>query len=111
MQTEIFEHARCLACRLRLRPRMLRGVEKRDQSVTLLGQRLSMPVGISPTAFQRLANPIGEEGTAMGELTYSSSPTGESVVYGTLSWSRGPEYQDELKANNNNIIVYFLHLK
>ncbi|EEC09188.1 glycolate oxidase, putative, partial [Ixodes scapularis] len=47
--------------RLRLRPRVLRNVAERRIEVTLLGdQKLSMPVGISPTAFQKLAHPDGE---------------------------------------------------
>ncbi|XP_040066144.1 hydroxyacid oxidase 1-like [Ixodes scapularis] len=46
---------------LRLRPRVLRNVAERRIEVTLLGdQKLSMPVGISPTAFQKLAHPDGE---------------------------------------------------
>ncbi|CAN7940183.1 unnamed protein product, partial [Ixodes hexagonus] len=51
--------------RLRLRPRVLRNVALRNMEVTLLGdQKLSMPVGISPTAFQKLAHPDGEVATA-----------------------------------------------
>ncbi|XP_077511323.1 2-Hydroxyacid oxidase 1-like isoform X3 [Amblyomma americanum] len=52
--------------RLRLLPRMLRDVSRRDLSVTLLGgrERLSFPVGISPTAMQRMAHPDGEAATA-----------------------------------------------
>ncbi|XP_040075698.1 hydroxyacid oxidase 1-like [Ixodes scapularis] len=47
--------------RLRLRPRVLRNVAERRIEVTLLGdQKLSMPVGISPTAFQKMAHPEGE---------------------------------------------------
>ncbi|CAN7942292.1 unnamed protein product, partial [Ixodes hexagonus] len=47
--------------RLRLRPRVLRNVADRKLEVTLLGdQRLSMPVGISPTAFHKMAHPDGE---------------------------------------------------
>lgn len=51
--------------RLRLRPRVLRDVETRDKTVTLLGsQKLSMPIGISPTGFQKFAHPEGEKATA-----------------------------------------------
>ncbi|XP_040068422.1 hydroxyacid oxidase 1-like [Ixodes scapularis] len=47
--------------RLRLRPRVLRNVAERSIEVTLLGdQKLSMPVGISPTAFHKMAHPDGE---------------------------------------------------
>ncbi|KAG8182346.1 hypothetical protein JTE90_010112, partial [Oedothorax gibbosus] len=41
-------------------PRMLRNTAKRDLSVTVLGERISMPIGIAPAAYQRLAHPDGE---------------------------------------------------
>jgi len=50
--------------RVRLRPRVLRDVSKRDLTTHLLGHRLSMPVLVSPTAFHRLAHPDGELATA-----------------------------------------------
>ncbi len=48
----------------RLLPRMLRGVTEVDISTTVLGQRISMPVLLAPTAFQRQAHPDGELATA-----------------------------------------------
>ena len=48
----------------RLIPRVLRGCEKRELSVSLLGCRASMPVLIAPTAFHRLFHPDGELATA-----------------------------------------------
>ncbi|KAB2348346.1 alpha-hydroxy acid oxidase [Actinomadura rudentiformis] len=50
--------------RLALLPRVLRGAEKRQLDVTLLGRRASMPVLVAPTAFHRLAHPEGERATA-----------------------------------------------
>ncbi|XP_040069548.1 hydroxyacid oxidase 1 [Ixodes scapularis] len=51
--------------RLRLRPRVLKNVAQRNMEVTLLGdQRLSMPLAISPTAFQKMAHSDGELATA-----------------------------------------------
>jgi len=52
--------------RIKLRPRMLRGVDDCDTSVTLLGERLSLPVLVAPTAYQRLAHPEGEAAMARG---------------------------------------------
>jgi 4-hydroxymandelate oxidase len=46
--------------RIRLAPRMLVDVTKRDTSTTVLGQNISMPIMIAPTAFQRMAHPDGE---------------------------------------------------
>jgi len=52
--------------RISLIPRVLRGAAERDLAVTLLGQRVSMPVVIAPTAFHRLAHADGECATARG---------------------------------------------
>ncbi|MEV7091505.1 alpha-hydroxy acid oxidase [Amycolatopsis sp. NPDC051045] len=49
---------------LRLVPRVLRGSDKRDLSLTLLGTPSSMPILVAPTAFHRLAHPDGELATA-----------------------------------------------
>jgi L-lactate dehydrogenase (cytochrome) len=45
-------------------PNILRGVETVDMSVTVLGQRLAMPVYCSPTALQRLFHHQGERAVA-----------------------------------------------
>lgn len=50
--------------RVRLRPRCLVDVSSRDLSTIVLGQRVSMPVLVAPTAFQRMAHPDGEIATA-----------------------------------------------
>ncbi|OXU29923.1 hypothetical protein TSAR_004386 [Trichomalopsis sarcophagae] len=50
--------------RLRIRPRLLRNVSNRDVSTTVLGQKVSMPLGVSPTGKQRLAHPSAECATA-----------------------------------------------
>ncbi|KXJ72106.1 uncharacterized protein LOC109401631 [Aedes albopictus] len=50
--------------RLRIRPRMLRNVANRDMKVKVLGEEFSMPIGIAPTAFQKMAHPEGEVANA-----------------------------------------------
>ncbi|UOZ09849.1 alpha-hydroxy acid oxidase [Amycolatopsis sp. WQ 127309] len=50
--------------KLRLLPRVLRGSDKRDLSIELLGSQASMPILIAPTAFHRLAHADGELATA-----------------------------------------------
>jgi len=52
--------------RIRIRPRVLTGVQKVDLSVSVLGQRLSTPILVAPTAMQRLAHDDGEKATAKG---------------------------------------------
>lgn len=44
----------------RIRPRFLRDVSKRDLSTTILGVKISMPLGVAPSAMQRMAHPDGE---------------------------------------------------
>ena len=52
--------------RWRLMPRMMRGVDQRTINTTALGSKVSAPIGIAPTAMQRMANPEGECATARG---------------------------------------------
>jgi isopentenyl diphosphate isomerase/L-lactate dehydrogenase-like FMN-dependent dehydrogenase len=47
----------------------MRDVSHRDQSTTVLGREVMMPIGIAPTAMQRMAHPDGECGNARGEYT------------------------------------------
>ncbi|XP_044750645.1 hydroxyacid oxidase 1-like [Coccinella septempunctata] len=50
--------------RYRIRPRILRDVSRRDLSTTVLGQKISMPIGIAPTSLQKMAHPDGEIASA-----------------------------------------------
>ncbi|MDP9100029.1 MAG: alpha-hydroxy-acid oxidizing protein, partial [Verrucomicrobiota bacterium] len=50
--------------RLKLYYRVLAGVGKRDLGTTVLGQRISMPIVVAPTAFHKLACEAGEIVTA-----------------------------------------------
>jgi 4-hydroxymandelate oxidase len=55
---------RAAFARWRLRPRILVDVAEIDLSTTLLGTPVAMPVGLAPTARQRLAHPEGERAVA-----------------------------------------------
>ncbi|XP_066473330.1 2-Hydroxyacid oxidase 2 isoform X2 [Tiliqua scincoides] len=50
--------------RIRFRPRMLRDMSAMDTKTTILGTKISFPVGIAPTGFHKLAWPDGELSTA-----------------------------------------------
>ncbi|XP_049887557.1 uncharacterized protein LOC126381968 [Pectinophora gossypiella] len=63
--------------RLRILPRCLVGVEKFNLGTKVLGYEVSMPVGISPSAMQRMAHPDGE-------LANVKAAQAERVIY-TLS--------------------------
>ncbi|KAJ5107222.1 hypothetical protein N7456_003897 [Penicillium angulare] len=62
-------------------PRVLRDVSHVDTSVKIFGQTLPIPIGIAPTAMQRLASPEGEldvsrAASSMGlNMTLSSNST------------------------------------
>src|SRR5437764_2754988 len=51
-------------------PSVLRGVENVDMSVTVMGQRLALPVYCSPTALQRLFHYEGERAVATTAANY-----------------------------------------
>src|SRR6202021_2043596 len=53
-------------------PNVLRGVENVDMSVTVLGQKLAMPVYCSPTALQRLFHHQGERSVAAAAANLGS---------------------------------------
>ncbi|KAJ1988494.1 Hydroxyacid oxidase 1 [Coemansia spiralis] len=50
--------------RILIRPRVLRDVSQIDTTTTVLGQQVSSPICIAPTAMQRMAHPDGECATA-----------------------------------------------
>jgi len=50
--------------RILFRPRILIDVSSIDMTTSVLGMKISMPIMISPTAFQKMAHPEGEYATA-----------------------------------------------
>lgn len=62
--------------------RVLVDVSRRDLSASVLGQPLSMPVLVAPTAFHRLADPEGEVATAR-----AAGAAGTAMILSTLSTS------------------------
>lgn len=52
--------------RLRLRPRVLRDITAIDTSVTVLGEKLPMPIMVAPSGRHRLFHAEGEAATARG---------------------------------------------
>lgn len=57
-----------LSFRYRIKPRFLRDVSKRDISTTILGEKISIPLGVAPAAMQRMAHPDGECANVKGKL-------------------------------------------
>ncbi len=66
--------------RIALRYRVLTDVSERDLSTELLGQPISMPILVAPTAFHRLAHPEGERATAR-----AAGAAGTIMMLSTLS--------------------------
>jgi L-lactate dehydrogenase (cytochrome) len=64
-------------------PNILRGVETVDMSVTVLGQKLAMPVYCSPTALQRLFHHHGERAVAAAVAKFGTMFGASSL--GTVS--------------------------
>src|SRR2546429_6875721 len=53
-------------------PNVVRGVETVDMSVTVMGQKLAMPIYCSPTALQRLFHHQGERAVAAAAAKYGT---------------------------------------
>ena len=72
--------------RRHLRPRVLVDVSGVSAATTVLGQEVSMPVLVAPTALQRLVHPDGEPGMAR-----AAARAGTLYCLSTLSTSRPSE--------------------
>src|SRR3989475_7059655 len=67
--------------KITIMPRVLTGIKKVDTSIDLLGQRLSMPIYITPMANHGVVHPLAEVGSAQGAKkagTLFVAPTGAS---------------------------------
>lgn len=80
--------------RISLLPRMLVDVTARKLNVDILGQSVSMPVLIAPTAFHRLAHPQGELATARAAkragTIFTLSTLSNSTIEEVAAASEGP---------------------
>jgi isopentenyl diphosphate isomerase/L-lactate dehydrogenase-like FMN-dependent dehydrogenase len=76
--------------RIKLKPRVLLDTSKRDLTTTVLGQTISMPIMVSPTAFHRMAHPEGEVATAR-----AAAKAGTLMILSTLSTSSIEEVMSE----------------
>jgi L-lactate dehydrogenase (cytochrome) len=78
-------------------PNVLRGVEKVDLSVTVMGQKLALPVYCSPTALQRLFHHDGERAVAAAAAKYGT-------MFGLSSL--GTVSLEELRKAHNTSQIY-----
>jgi L-lactate dehydrogenase (cytochrome) len=78
-------------------PNVLRGVKTVDLSVTVMGQKLAMPVYCSPTALQRLFHHQGERAVAAAAARYGT-------MFGVSSL--GTVSVEELRKAHNTPQVY-----
>ncbi|MBA3462006.1 MAG: alpha-hydroxy-acid oxidizing protein [Deltaproteobacteria bacterium] len=65
---------------IRLHYRVLVDVARRELGTTVLGEKLSMPIAVAPTAFHRLAHPDGELASVRG-----AGDAGTLFILSTLS--------------------------
>jgi len=78
-------------------PNILRGVESIDLSVSIMGQKLAMPVYCSPTALQRLFHHQGERAVAAAASKFGT-------MFGVSSL--GTVSLEELRKTHDNPQVY-----
>ncbi len=76
--------------RIKLMPRVLRDISKRDLTTTIFGQEVSMPILVAPTAFHRMATPDGEVATGR-----AAGAAGTLMMLSTLSTSSIEEVMAE----------------
>ena len=57
-------------CRLRIRPKILKGASHIDLSTAVMGKTIDMPVCVAPTAMQKMAHSDGEIATAKGNSVF-----------------------------------------
>jgi len=81
--------------RIYLKYRVLVDVSKRDLVTEVLGQKISMPVMIAPTAYQKMAHVNGELAVAM-----AAGEAGTIMILSTLS---NYDVEEVVKSSNGNI--------
>ena len=67
--------------KITIMPRVLGGIKEADTSINLLGQRLSMPIYVTPMANHGVVHPLAEVGSAQGAKkagTLFVAPTGSN---------------------------------
>jgi 4-hydroxymandelate oxidase len=88
--------------RWRLRPRMLVDVGKVSTRTTVLGDEVSMPVLVAPTAFQRLAHPDGDLAVAR-----AAAAAGTVMCLSTLGGASPAEIQQAAPQGRNWFQLYW----
>ncbi|XP_042899885.1 2-Hydroxyacid oxidase 1 [Parasteatoda tepidariorum] len=83
-------------------PRMLLNPPERDLSTTILGHKISIPIGLAPTAYQRLAHPDGE-------IAASKAAEEMRTVY-TLSTVSNTSLEDVARSVPNRSSPLFMQL-
>lgn len=81
--------------RIFLKYRVLVDVSRRDLSTEILGHKISMPVIIAPTAFQKMAHPDGEAATAKA--------AGKAVTIMILSTLSNTPVEEVVKATSGPV--------
>lgn len=77
----LYLHLSFFNYRLRIRPKCLVGVTGCDLRTNVLGNEVSMPLGLSPTAMQRMAHPDGELASARGKSSYVDSRIDFELIF------------------------------
>jgi 4-hydroxymandelate oxidase len=88
--------------RIKLRPKILVDVSKRDLSTTIFGETLNIPVLIAPMAFQCLAHPDGEVATAK-----VAASVGVGMILSTMSTKSIESVASATQEINHNALSWF----
>ena len=83
-------------------PNVLRGVNNVDMSVTVMGQKLAMPVYCSPTALQRLFHHQGERAVAAAAAKYGT-------MFGVSSLGTVSREEARQISNGPQVYQFYFH--
>lgn len=83
-------------------PNVLRGVEEIDMSVTVMGQKLAMPIYCSPTALQRVFHHDGEFAVAAAAEKYGT-------MFGVSSLGTVSLHEVKKRFNNPQAYQFYFH--
>ena len=94
--------------RLTFKPRVLRDVAEVDTRTTILGQEVPLPLALSPTGFNRIADPAGELAVARSAdragLPYSLSTLGTRSIEEISSVSAGRKWFQVYVWNDRGLV-------
>ncbi|XP_057315497.1 2-Hydroxyacid oxidase 2-like isoform X2 [Hydractinia symbiolongicarpus] len=94
--------------RLRIRPRLLRGIQEVDTTCYIQKQKIALPICVAPTGLHKLAHADGEIGTAKGIENAGYQAIVLTVDTATRKLNKYQKMRDLLASKNERIYTEVL---